>query len=42
MSKEKTGNGATAKRAVHPTKANPFDFVPDKIPFDRRMAERYH
>ncbi len=34
MSHEKTGNAATASRAVQPTETNPVDFVPDKIPFD--------
>lgn len=34
MSNEKTGNAATASRALQPTEPNPLDFVPDKIPFD--------
>jgi len=34
MSNEKTGNAATASRALQPTETNPLDFVPDKIPFD--------
>jgi glc operon protein GlcG len=34
VSNEKTGNAATARRALQPTEANPLDFVPDKIPFD--------
>src|ERR1700690_4004919 len=34
MSNEKAGNAATASRALQPTETNPFDFVPDKIPFD--------
>src|SRR5271167_832654 len=34
MSNDKTGNAATASRALQPTETNPLDFVPDKIPFD--------
>jgi glc operon protein GlcG len=34
MSPEKTGNTASASRALQPTETNPLDFVPDKIPFD--------
>ena len=34
MSKEKTGDAASASRALPPTETNPLDFVPDKIPFD--------
>ncbi len=34
MSNEKTGNAASASRALQPTETNPLDFVPDKIPFD--------
>jgi len=34
MSNEKTGNAATAGRALQPIEPNPLDFVPDKIPFD--------
>ena len=34
MSNEKTGNAATASRAMQPTEANPLDLVPDRIPFD--------
>jgi glc operon protein GlcG len=34
MSNEKTGSAASARRAMQPTKTNPLDFVPDKIPFD--------
>ncbi len=34
MSNGKTGNAASASRALQPTETNPLDFVPDKIPFD--------
>ena len=34
MSNEKTGNAATASRALPTTETNPLDFVPDTIPFD--------
>jgi glc operon protein GlcG len=34
MSNEKTGNAASASRALQPTEVNPLDFVPDQIPFD--------
>ena len=34
MSNEKTGNAASASRALQPTDTNPLDFVPDTIPFD--------
>jgi glc operon protein GlcG len=34
MSNEKTGSAASANRVLQPTKTNPLDFVPDKIPFD--------
>jgi glc operon protein GlcG len=34
MSNEKTGNAASAIRALQPAETNPLDFVPDKIPFD--------
>src|SRR5690242_8194255 len=34
MSNNKTGNPASASRALQPAETNPLDFVPDKIPFD--------
>src|SRR6202167_3401591 len=34
MSNDKTGNAASASRALQPTETNPLDFVPDTIPFD--------
>ena len=34
MPNDKTGNAASASRALQPAETNPLDFVPDKIPFD--------
>src|ERR1700676_4162650 len=34
ISNEKTGNAASASRALDLTETNPLDLVPDKIPFD--------
>ena len=34
MPNDKTGNAASASRALEPAETNPLDFVPDKIPFD--------
>jgi uncharacterized protein GlcG (DUF336 family) len=38
MSPEKTGNTASASRALQPTETNPLDFVPDKIHLNYLLA----